>query len=87
MEKPLFYIGTVERPSDPDSHGHAKGRWQGKWSVNCVNMWAATLGKELTLESAIEEHLIIVLHEITHAFSEVEAPHNWDSFLRKVLSK
>lgn len=87
MASPFFSIGTVERPTDHDSHGHSKGRWQGKWSVNCVNMWAATLGKSLTLEGAIEEHLIIVLHEITHAFSGVDVPHNWDPFLREVLSK
>jgi len=62
--KPKFCIGTIKQPTNSDSHA-----WRGKWSVNCVNMWVATLGKRLNLKNAILGHSIIMIHEITHALS------------------
>lgn len=61
-----FVIGTIKYPIDSDSH--ARG---GRWCVNCVNMWIATLGIRLNIERAILGLEIVVLHEITHALSGV----------------
>jgi len=86
MMQPIFYVGTIKHPTDSDSHA-----WRDKWCVNCVNMWVATLGHDLTVENAVGEHVVIVLHEITHALSGVHncAPNSdasaWDRFLHKLL--
>lgn len=81
-----FCIGTIDRPKWLDSHGYAKGRWKGKWLANCVNQWVATLGKELKLENAIRLHLLIVLHELTHAEGGIEGPcRDWDKSLSKIV--
>lgn len=88
-----FLIGTMSKPRYSDSH-YARG----KWCVNCVNMWKATLGKRLNSQNAVFEHQIIVLHEITHWASEEmnclggteKCPWDegsWDRFFRKILSE
>lgn len=84
----LFGIGTIKNPQIHDSHGHSKGRWKGNWYSSCVNQWAATLGKELTIENAIHNHLVVTVHELTHALSEIECWNDdgtdWDTFLEKI---
>jgi len=52
-------------------------------------MWAATLGQQLTLENAVLEHLVIVLHEITHAMSGIHncTPELWDPFIKRILQE
>lgn len=81
-----FLIGTLRNPKDHSSHAY-----RGKWCVNCLNMWIATLGKTLNLENAIFYHLIIVLHELTHVFSGEEDhesdPYSWDRFIEKILKE
>lgn len=62
--RPQFCIGTIQNPTDSDSHA-----WHGEWSVNCVNLWKATLGQKLTLENAILIHNVLVIHEISHILS------------------
>jgi len=84
--KPQFCIGTIKNPTDPDSHA-----WRGKWSVNCVNHWVATLGHKLTVQTAIKIHNVITIHEITHALSGEDYCWNridgklvfWDEFIEK----
>ena len=79
-----FLIGTLERPKN---FNESQGR-RGKWCVQTVNMWAATLGKRLTFENAIPYHLTIVLHELTHIMSEVSRCHSsWDDFLFEIINE
>lgn len=81
-----FCVGTINRPKWLDSHGYAKGRWKGKWVANCVNQWIATLGKNLDQRNAVRLHVMIILHELTHAVGEIEGPcRDWDEFLRLVM--
>lgn len=82
--KPQFCIGTIKNPIDSDSHA-----WRGEWSVNCINMWVATLGQNLNPENAVYEHTILIIHEITHALSEEQYcwtetnPYAWDEFIKE----
>lgn len=86
-----FLIGTMSKPRNCDSHAA-----RGKWCVNCVNMWKATLGKRLNPRNAVFEHQVIVLHELTHWASEESNclggtkeclwnVNSWDRFLKKIL--
>ena len=78
-----FTIGTLINFPGTDSHG-----CKGKWRVNCVNMWAATLGQNLTPESAILGHCIILIHEITHALSgESWCLESWDRTIERILKE
>jgi len=79
-----FMIGTMINPPDSDSQGR-----DGRWCVNCVNMWAATLGMKLNPRNAIIKHLVITLHEMTHAFSGVRwcNPDTWDPFIERILNE
>lgn len=81
----MFMVGTMTNPPNADSRG-----CDGLWCVNCINMWAATLGNKLNQRNAVLEHLVIVLHEITHAISNVfhkqeDDPHAWDTTLKRIL--
>jgi len=79
-----FMIGTMTNPPNSESQAH-----DGKWCVNCVNGWAATLGKRLNLENAIIRNVTTALHELTHIMSDIwhiqERIDNWDAFLWKLL--
>ena len=55
--------------------------YNGKWHVNCANMWCATLGNKLTLKNAILGHLTILLHEITHLCTDEPHKDSWDWFI------
>jgi len=87
----IFHVGTIENPKDFDSHA-----WRDKWTANCINHWAASLGQNLNMKKAIHNHLIIVLHELTHAMSGILHgnkndttlfPYDWDEFLDKLVSE
>lgn len=79
----IFHIGTIKNPKNLDSH-----RWRDKWSVNCINHWAATLGQELNEENAIHNHLVVVLHELTHVGSGISrCKISWDEFLDRTLKE
>jgi len=88
MKRPKFCVGTIKNPTNDCSHA-----WRGKWSVNCINMWVATLGPKLNLENAILEHQVIVIHEITHALSGIKDccpnndPYAWDRTIKKLLKE
>jgi len=77
-----FMIGTLEDPTTHDSVGR-----DGKWRVNCINRWAATLGMKLNPRNAVIGHLVSCLHEITHAMSGVTPcdPATWDPLLERIL--
>lgn len=79
-----FMIGTIEWTRDSDSHAT-----RDKWCVNCVNMWVATLGQKLNPDNAVLEHMVIVLHEITHAMTGIHGHgkyfHSWDETLKRIL--
>ena len=84
-----FHIGTIKNPKNLDSHA-----WRDKWTANCVNHWVASLGRKLTVKNAIQYHLIIVLHELTHAMSGILhgdkndttlLEYDWDDFLNELL--
>lgn len=75
-----FIIGTIKWTRTGDSH--ATGN---KWCVNCINMWKATLGQNLTPENAILEHMVIVLHEITHTMTDEPHKDSWDTTLKRIL--
>ena len=86
-----FHIGTIQNPTDLDSHA-----WRDKWTVNCVNHWAASLGHKLNTQNAIHNHCVIILHECTHAMSGIlhgdendETLHyyDWDDFLSRLLNE
>ena len=88
-----FLIGTMKHPRSP--MGSHVGN--GKWCVQCINMWAASLGKGLNPKNAVVGHLVIVLHELTHLasgygwhgpFGRPARPDEgelWDTFLRNLL--
>jgi hypothetical protein len=79
-----FLIGTLRNPRKTESHAY-----RGRWCVNCLNMWYASLGKLLTHENAIHCHMIIVLHELTHVMGESyhESCISWDNFLNVILEE
>lgn len=81
--KKNFMIGPM------DGIGDSAGDFlSGEWRVNCINMWKATLGENLTPENAITGHLIILLHELTHTCTEENHKDSWDWFLcEDILNK
>lgn len=77
-----FLIGTMVNPQNyNESHAY-----HGRWCVQTINMWAATLGHKLSPENAIPHHMTIVLHELTHIMAEKPYDHStWDTFLFNIL--
>lgn len=83
MSEKDFTIGTMDGVGD--SCGEILGE---KWRVNCINMWGATLGRNLTFENAILGHQIIVLHELTHTCTDENHKDSWDEFIcESILNK
>lgn len=86
-----FHIGTIKNPKNLDSHA-----WRNKWTVNCINHWVASLGQKLTLKNATQNHLVIILHELTHAMSGIKHGdesdrtlyyYDWDDFLDIIVNE
>ncbi|MHA1268080.1 MAG: hypothetical protein ACTSRS_22880 [Candidatus Helarchaeota archaeon] len=85
----IFHIGTIKNPKNLDSHV-----WRDKWTVNPINHWVVALGQKITLRSAIHNHLVVVLHELTHVMSGILhgdrndktlLKYDWDDFLSRIL--
>lgn len=87
----IFHIGTIKNPTNLDSHV-----WRGKWTVNPVNHWVASLEQNLNVENAMVYHLVVILHELTHVMSGIlHGDENdetlptcyWDDFLFKIVEE
>jgi len=86
-----FHVGTIGNPKNSDSHV-----WRNRWTVNCINHWVASLGKNLNVKNAIHNHLVVVLHELTHTMSGILHGdindhtlyyYDWDDVLDTILEE